>query len=195
MGYFVWYRCMLLLLLPPLQSCLTLCNPIDGSPPGSAVSGIFQARTLEWVAISFSSAWKWSCSVMPNSSQPHGLQPPRLLRPRDFPGKSTGVGWHCFLWQMYELHLKKAGVFYCCIMVVSVGSTTRGENIACLLLQPLHQPGENKRVCSSCSSSSLRPASELTPCYLQLAPSMNSADSVNSETTGITHRSVIHSPS
>ena len=36
-----------------LQSCLTLCNPIDGSPPGSAIPGILQARTLEWVAISF----------------------------------------------------------------------------------------------------------------------------------------------
>ena len=42
-----------------LQSCLTLCNPIDGSPPGSPVLGILQARTLEWVAISFSNAWKW----------------------------------------------------------------------------------------------------------------------------------------
>ena len=42
-----------------LQSCLTLCNPIDGSPPGSPVPGILQARTLEWVAISFSNAWKW----------------------------------------------------------------------------------------------------------------------------------------
>ena len=39
-----------------LQSCPTLCNPIDGSPPGSPVPGILQARTLEWVAISFSSA-------------------------------------------------------------------------------------------------------------------------------------------
>ena len=42
-----------------LQSCPTLCDPIDGSPPGSSVPGILQARTLEWVAISFSSAWKW----------------------------------------------------------------------------------------------------------------------------------------
>ena len=41
------------------QSCLTLCDSIDGSPPGSPVSGILQARTLEWVAISFSKAWKW----------------------------------------------------------------------------------------------------------------------------------------
>ena len=39
-----------------LQSCLTLCDPIDGSPPGSPVPGIFQARTLEWVALSFSNA-------------------------------------------------------------------------------------------------------------------------------------------
>ena len=39
-----------------LQSCLTLCDPIDGSPPGSPISGILQARILEWVAISFSSA-------------------------------------------------------------------------------------------------------------------------------------------
>ena len=39
-----------------LQSCPTLCNPIDGSPPGSAFSGILQARILEWVAISFSNA-------------------------------------------------------------------------------------------------------------------------------------------
>ena len=46
-----------------LQSCPTLCNPIDGSPPGSPVPGILQARTLEWVAISFSNAWKWRVKV------------------------------------------------------------------------------------------------------------------------------------
>ena len=40
------------------QSCLTLCDPIDSSPPGSSIPGILQARTLEWVAISFSSVWK-----------------------------------------------------------------------------------------------------------------------------------------
>ena len=45
------------------QSCLTLCDPIDSSPPGSSVPGILQARTLEWVAISFSSAWKWKVKV------------------------------------------------------------------------------------------------------------------------------------
>ena len=54
-----------------LQLCPTLCDPIDGSPPGSPVPGILQARTLEWVAISFSNAWKekwkWSHSVMSDS--------------------------------------------------------------------------------------------------------------------------------
>ena len=45
-----------------LQSCPTLCDPIDGSPLGSSVHEIFQARTLEWVAISFSNAWKWKWS-------------------------------------------------------------------------------------------------------------------------------------
>ena len=46
-----------------LQSCLTLCDSIDGSPPGSPVPRILQARTLEWVAISFSNAWKWKVKL------------------------------------------------------------------------------------------------------------------------------------
>ena len=78
-----------------LQSCLTLCDPIDGRPPGSPVPGILQARTLEWVAISFSNAWKWKVKVKSLSrvrpQWPHGLQLSRLLRPWDFPGKSTPI--------------------------------------------------------------------------------------------------------
>ena len=46
-----------------LQSCPTLCYPRHGSPPGSSIPGILQARTLEWVAISFSNAWKWKVKV------------------------------------------------------------------------------------------------------------------------------------
>ena len=46
-----------------LQSCRILCDPRDGSPPGSLIPGILQARTLEWVAISFSNAWKWKVKV------------------------------------------------------------------------------------------------------------------------------------
>ena len=50
-----------------LQSCRILCDPIDGSPRGSPIPGILQARTLEWVAISFSNAWKWKVKVKPLS--------------------------------------------------------------------------------------------------------------------------------
>ena len=83
-----------------LQSCPTLCDPIDSRPPGFPIPGILQARTLEWVAVSFSNAWKWKLKVKSLSRVslwPHGLQPTGLLRPWDFPGKSTGVGCHCLL--------------------------------------------------------------------------------------------------
>ena len=78
-----------------LRLCPTLCNPIDGLLPGYPIPGILQARILEWVAISFSNAWKWKVkvkSLMSDSRRPHGLQPTRLLRPWAFPGKGTGVG-------------------------------------------------------------------------------------------------------
>ena len=84
-----------------LQSCPTLCDPIDGSPPGSSVSGILQTRTLEWcchfllqcMKVKSESEVAQSCPTQ----RPHGLQPTRLLRPWDFPGKGTGVGCHCLL--------------------------------------------------------------------------------------------------
>ena len=47
-----------------LQLCPTLCDPIDSSPPGSPIPGILQARTLEWVAIAFSNAWKWKVKLL-----------------------------------------------------------------------------------------------------------------------------------
>ena len=74
-----------------LQSCLTLCDPIEGSPPGSPIPGILQARTLEWVAISFSNAWKWKVKVKsylilgdpmdcsPPGSSVHGIFQARVL--------------------------------------------------------------------------------------------------------------------
>ena len=84
-----------------LQSCPTLCDPIDGSPPGCPVPGI--SRQEHWSGLPFpspvheSEKWKWSRSFVSDSSRPHGLQPTRLLHPWDFPGKSTGVGCHCLL--------------------------------------------------------------------------------------------------
>ena len=84
-----------------LKSCPTLYNPIDGSPPGSLVPGILQARTLEWLpfpsSMHESEKWKWSRSVVSDSLRLHGLQLTRLLCPWDFPGKSTGVGCHHLL--------------------------------------------------------------------------------------------------
>ena len=56
-------RCLAAATAKSLQLCPTLCDPIDGSPPGSSVPGILQARILEWVAISFSNAWKWKVKV------------------------------------------------------------------------------------------------------------------------------------
>ena len=84
-----------------LQSCPTLCDPIDSSPPDS--TGTLQARTLEWVAISFSNAWKWKVKVKSLSRvRPLAWTAAyQVLRPRDLPGKSTGVGCHCLLWYMY----------------------------------------------------------------------------------------------
>ena len=83
-----------------LQSCPTLCNPIDSSPPGSIVPGILQANTgvgchflLQCTKVKSESEVAQSCPTL----RPHGLQPTRLLRPWDFPGKSTGVGCHCLL--------------------------------------------------------------------------------------------------
>ena len=123
-----------------LQSCSTLCDPRDGSLPGSSVPGILQARTLEWVAISFSNVWEWKMKMKSLSRVwlfgSHGLQPIRLLRPWDFPSKSTGVGCHCLLQEkLYTVSQNKTGSWlwlrswtpYCQIQteIEKVGKTTR----------------------------------------------------------------------
>ena len=84
-----------------LQSCPTLCDPIDGSPPGSPRpwdspgknTGVGCHFLLQCMKVKSESEVVQSCPT----SQLHGLQPTRLLRPWDFPGKSTGVGCHCLL--------------------------------------------------------------------------------------------------
>ena len=78
-----WTTCRAAAAAKSLQSCPTLCDPIDGSPTGSPVPGILQARILEWVAISFSNAWKWKVKVK-------SLSRVRLCDPMDcsLPGSS-----------------------------------------------------------------------------------------------------------
>ena len=95
-----------------LQSCPTLCDTTDGSPPGSPVPGILQARTLEWVAIYFSNAWKWKVKVKLLSrvrlfATPWtaAYQAPPPMGFWDFPGKSTGVGCHCLIWLRHNSFL------------------------------------------------------------------------------------------
>ena len=84
-----------------LQSCLTLCDPIDGSPPGSPSLGFSRQEHCSGLPLLSpmheNEKWKWSHSVVSNPQWPHGLQPSRLLLPWDFPGKSTGVGCHHLL--------------------------------------------------------------------------------------------------
>ena len=115
-----------------LQSCPTLCDPIDGSPPDSPIPGILQART-HWSGLPFpspthkSEKWKWSRSVVSDPQQPHGLQPSRLLHPWDFPGKSTGVGCHCLL-RGESTHVKDIG------LVVRGPASVRTRNILDFLM-------------------------------------------------------------
>ena len=85
-----------------LQSCLTLCNSIDGSPSGSPMPGILQARTLEWVAISFSNAWKWKVKVK-SLSHIQLLATPWTLWPWDF--QARVLEWNT-VWRI----LKKLGI-------------------------------------------------------------------------------------
>jgi len=100
--YINYISIMLLLAAKSLQSCPTLCDPIDGSPPGSPIPGILQARTLEWVAISFSNAWKWKVKVK-SLSRVRLLATPwtaayQAPPSMGFSRQSTGVGCHCLLW-------------------------------------------------------------------------------------------------
>ena len=85
-----------------VRLCATPGTAAHQAPPSLGFS-----RQEYWSGLPFpspvheSEKWKWSHSVVSNSSRPHGLQPTSLLRPWDFPGKSTGVGCHCLLWGRY----------------------------------------------------------------------------------------------
>ena len=89
-----------------LQSCPTLCDPIDGSPPGSAVPGILQARTPEWVAIS-SNAWKWKVKVKSLSRVRSSATPwtaaPQAPPSVGFSRQKYWSGCHCLLCSLWSL--------------------------------------------------------------------------------------------
>ena len=96
--------CLLLLLLSHFSHVWLCATPWMAAHEAPPVPGILQARTLEWVAISFSNAWKWKMKVK-SLSCVRLLATPwttahQALRPWDFPGKSTGVGCHCLLQQL-----------------------------------------------------------------------------------------------
>ena len=95
-----------------LQSCPTLYDPRDGSPPGSSIPGILQSRTLEWVAISFSNAWKWKVKVKSLSgvrlfAAPWSVAyqaPPSM----GFSRQEYWVGCHCLLPSQKLVYRKKS---------------------------------------------------------------------------------------
>ena len=126
-----------------LQLCPTLCDPIDGSPPGSPVPGILQARTLEWIAISFSNEWKWKvkvkslgCVLLLATPWTAAYQPPPpmgfsrqeywsgvplpsplkilvLYSSWNSPGQNTGVGSLSLLQEIYPTQGSNAGFPHC----------------------------------------------------------------------------------
>ena len=117
------------------QSCPTLSDPMDCSPPGSSVHGIFQARVLEWGAIAFSGEWYSHCEKQFGSSlkskhtsnvcvcvlvtqscptlPPQGLELTRLLCPWNSPGKNTGVGCHSPLEGIFPIQGLNPGLPHC----------------------------------------------------------------------------------
>ena len=90
-----------------LQSCLTACSPIDCSPPGSPIPGILHARTLEWVAISFSNAWKWKSEVAqscPTLSKPMNCSLPSFSIHGIFQARVLAWGTSAFSAWLSDFH-------------------------------------------------------------------------------------------
>ena len=120
-----------------LQSCPTLCHPLDGSPPGFPVPGILQARILEWVAISFSNAWKWKVKVK-SLSRVRLLATPwtaayQAPPSMDFSGKSIGVGCHCLLWFCGLLYCKQLFLSLFCNLHKNIPIVYIRNNPICFL--------------------------------------------------------------
>ena len=136
-----------------LQSCPTLCDPIDGSPPGSAVPGTLQARTLEWAAISFSNAWKWkmnefaqSCLTLSNpmdcslpGSSVHGIFQARVLEWGAIAFSISllrcGLTSSGHKWRLLLIKYLLCRVLDICISLINVHSNT--YEVGCAMLKPM----------------------------------------------------------
>ena len=125
-----------------LQSCPTLWDPIDGSLPGSPIPGILQARTLEWVAISFSNAWEWKVKVK-SLSRVRLLVTPwtaayQAPPPMGFARQSTGGGSHCLLWRVFSSqpikNSSKGKNLKELFLIMSLYTADSTERIACTSL-------------------------------------------------------------
>ena len=97
-----------------LQLCPTLCNPMDCSPPGSSIHGILQARTLEWVAVSFSNAWKWKVKVKSLSRvQPSATPWPAVFQTPPSIGfsKARVLAWGAIAFSEASLYIHNWHIF------------------------------------------------------------------------------------
>ena len=154
------YVLLILLLLLSRFSRVWLCNPIDGSPPGSPVPGILQARTPEWVAISFSNAWKWKAK-MKSLSRVWLLATPwtathQAPQSMDSPGKSTRVGCHCLLVYLKNIFEKRSfSQFLVCQLIKDWEERIYSGDIKCSILVILTLPNMIIELSQTPSDSSL----------------------------------------
>ena len=138
----------LLLLLLSCFSHVWLCATPEmaahQAPPSLGFS-----KQEHWSGLPFpspmheSEKWKWSRSGVSDSLRPHGLHPTRLLRPWDFPGKSTGVGCHCLLWRALHTYIF---FFFCCV-TWSTHSLSRDQTYTpCIECRPLTTEAPDKSI-------------------------------------------------
>ena len=135
----------------PLQSCPTLCEPIDGSPSGSTVPGILQARTLEWVAIFFSKAWKWKVK-MKSLSRVRLFATPWTAVYQAPP--SMGFSRQKY-WSGLPLPVADKHLFYLTIFLVLIKQSIRVQNTPALWIPPALNPLIDRLFCCICVCVSL----------------------------------------
>ena len=110
------------------QSCPTLCNPIDSSPPDSPAPGILQARTLEWVAISFSNAWKWKVKM--KSLSLVQLSDPMRCSP---PGSSIHGSFQARVLEWVASAFSKQSLYFPCVLSSRVLESWKTAHVSAII--------------------------------------------------------------